>query len=135
MAFGEKKIFPLDRKPGTAIGVGIPFNAPGVFTSTYLTKDAIKVNIINFFLTNHNERYLNPTFGGNLRAFIFEQITQGNEDFLKEDIQSQLVLFFPDLIIINLEINSNADRNTVSLNLAYEIQNTGIKDEIQIIFN
>ena len=71
MAFGAKKIFPIDRKPSTAVGVDIPFNSPGVFKSTYLTKDAIRANLINFFLTNQNERYLNPTFGGNLRAFIF----------------------------------------------------------------
>ena len=83
MAFGAKKIFPLDTKPGTAVGIGLPFNAPGVFKSTYLTKDAIKNNLINFFLTNQSERYLNPNFGGNLRAFLFEQISNNNLDNLK----------------------------------------------------
>jgi hypothetical protein len=62
MAFGAKKIFPIDTKPGTAVGVALPFNAPGVFYSTYTTKDAIRNNLINFFLTNPPERYLNPTF-------------------------------------------------------------------------
>ena len=72
MAFGAQKIFPIDTKPGTAIGVSLNFSNPGVFESTYLTKDAIKNNLINFFLTNQPERYLNPLFGGNLRNFIFE---------------------------------------------------------------
>ena len=27
MAFGAKKIFPIDTKPGTGVGVSIPFNA------------------------------------------------------------------------------------------------------------
>ena len=80
MAFGAKKIFPLDTKPSVAVGVSLPFNAPNVFRSTYLTKDAIKTNLINFFLTNQGERYLNPLFGGDLRAFIFEQITNDNLD-------------------------------------------------------
>ena len=47
MAFGAKKIFPLDTKPGTAVGVAIPFNAPAVFFSTYTTQNAIKNNCSN----------------------------------------------------------------------------------------
>ena len=31
MAFGAKKIFPIDTKPGTAVGVAVPFNTPNVF--------------------------------------------------------------------------------------------------------
>jgi len=80
MAFGAKKIFPVDFKPGTAVGVALPFNGNAVFKSTYTTKDAIKYNLINFFLTNQPERYLNPLFGGNLRRFIFEQITTNDLD-------------------------------------------------------
>ena len=49
MAFGAKKIFPIDTKPGIAVGVSLPFNAPNVFYSTYTTKDSIKYNLINFF--------------------------------------------------------------------------------------
>jgi hypothetical protein len=52
MAFGAKKIFPIDTTFGTAVGVDIPFNAPAVFKSNYTTQDSIKNNLINFFLTN-----------------------------------------------------------------------------------
>jgi hypothetical protein len=45
MAYGAQKIFPIDTKPGTAVGVSIPFNAPAVFTSTYTTKDGIRNNL------------------------------------------------------------------------------------------
>jgi phage baseplate assembly protein W len=75
--------------------LSLPFNAPGVFKTTYTTKETVKYNLINFFLTNQNERYLNPTFGGNLRAFVFQQISEGNLDSLKEDIQSQFKYIFP----------------------------------------
>ena len=49
MAFASKQIFPNDLKPRVAIGVDIPFNAPGVFRSNYQTKDAIKSNLLNIF--------------------------------------------------------------------------------------
>ena len=47
MAFGAKKIFPIDTKPGTAVGVAVPFNAPNVFFQTYVTQDAIRNNLLN----------------------------------------------------------------------------------------
>ena len=49
MAYGVKQISPLDLKPSTAIGVGLPFSAPNVFSSVYTTKDQIKYNLINYF--------------------------------------------------------------------------------------
>jgi phage baseplate assembly protein W len=134
VAYGAKKIFPTDLKPRVAIGVSIPFNQPGVFGSTYITKDAIKTNLINFFLTNTNERYLNPLFGGNLRAFIFEQITSGNIDFLKEDIQSKIKRYFSNVIVNSLNILQNPDENTITVELYYSIQDTGISDNLQIEF-
>jgi len=134
MAFGAKKIFPIDTRPGTAVGVSIPFNSPAVFYSTYTTKDAIKNNLINYFLTDQTERYLNPNFGANLRSFIFTQITTGNLEGLKEYIQSQISTFFPNVIIASLNILSTPDNNEVTVDLKYNIKDTGITDQIQITF-
>jgi phage baseplate assembly protein W len=134
MAFGAKKIFPIDTKPGTGVGVGLPFNAPGVFKVTYTTREATKVNLINFFLTNKTERYLNPTFGGDLRAFIFQQITDNNLDGLKEDIQNQLGLYFPQVVVLSLNIDSFQDINQINITLKYNIQDTGITDLVEIAF-
>jgi phage baseplate assembly protein W len=134
MAFGAKKIFPIDTAPSVAVGVDIPFNAPAVFKSNYTTQASIKNNLINFFLTNKNERYLNPTFGGDLRAFIFQQITEGNTEYLKQDIQSQLSTYFPNIIIGSLGIDSFPDINQINVVLKYSIKDTGLTDEIQLAF-
>jgi phage baseplate assembly protein W len=134
MAFGAKKIYPIDTKPGTGVGVAIPFNAPGVFRTTYTTREAIKTNLINFFLTNKNEIYLNPIFGGNLRAFIFQQIDTGNLDSLKEDIQYQIGLYFPSVIIESLNIDSQPDINQINIILKYNIADTGLTDTLEIAF-
>jgi len=135
MAFGAQKIFPIDKRPSTAVGIGIPFNAPSVFNSTYFTKDAIKTNLINYFLTNTGERYLNPTFGGNLREFIFEQISEGNLDSLKETIQSKISTNFPQVIVEKLDILKSEDTNSIIVELTYNVRNTNIQDEIQLQFN
>ena len=134
MAFGAKKIFPIDTRPGTAIGIVIPFNAPAAFFSTYLTKDAIRNNLLNFFLTNKTERYLNNSFGANLRAFVFEQITNDNLENLKSDIQSLIAQYFSNIKVDSLNLLQSPDNNEITVQLNYSIINTGVTDQIQINF-
>ena len=134
MAFGAQQIFPIDFNKSAAVGVNIPFSAPGVFQPNYTTKDAIKSNLINYFLTNEGERPLNPTFGGGLRNFIFEQITTDNLDFLEERIQSDLGVFFPNIAVGNLEILKQEDLNIITVSLTYNVINTNISDTLEINF-
>ena len=134
MAFGAKKIFPIDQRPGTAVGISIPFNAPNVFSSTYTTKDAIRNNLLNFFLTNTSERYLNPNFGSNLRALLFEQITTGNLEFLQQNIQNLIAKYFSNINVENIDITPQQDSNEVFAKITYSIIDTGIVDNIQIGF-
>tara|TARA_Y100000361_G_scaffold152771_1_gene173011 strand:- start:928 stop:1341 length:414 start_codon:yes stop_codon:yes gene_type:complete len=129
------QIFPNDLKPSVGIGVDIPFNKPGVFSSNYQTKDAIKNNLINFFLTNNGERFMNPTFGGGLRDFIFEQISDNNTSNLKLQIQDQLNVFFSRINVLEFDILTDPDQYTITVFLKYSILNTGIVDSITIDFN
>ena len=134
MAFGAQQISPIDFNKSAAVGVDIPFSAPGVFRSNFTTAKAIKNNLINYFLTNQGERPLNPTFGGGLRAFIFEQITDNNLDFLQEQIQEDLNLFFPSVKVGNLEVLKQEDTNTITVELTYNVINTNISDTLEIDF-
>ena len=132
MAFNEQQISPLDFNPATGVGVNIPFSANGVFQSNFQTKDAIKNNLINFLLTNPGEQYLNPTFGGGIREFIFSQITDDNLDFLKEDISEKIGIFFPDVNVTSLNVFGNPDFNSISIDINYRITNTNITDAINL---
>ena len=135
MAFGAKRIFPIDTRPSVGVGVAIPFNAPAVFRTTYTTQNAIKNNLINFFLTEPGEIYLNPTFGGGLRSFIFEQITNNTTELLKEDIQAKINRYFPNVIVSSLEVFQNNDSNSLIVLINYTIADTAISDEIEIAFS
>jgi phage baseplate assembly protein W len=134
MAFGARNIFPIDTQPGTAVGVAIPFNNNSVFFSTYTTQDAIRNNLLNFFLTNKGDIYLNPNFGANLRIFIFEQISSDSMDSLKETVQSLISQYFVNIKVDNLNILQSPDTNEITIQLYYTIINTGITDQIQISF-
>jgi hypothetical protein len=134
MAFGAQKIYPIDTKPSVAVGIAFPFDVPGVFRQTYYTKDAIKYNLLNYFLTDPPERYLNPNFGAGLRSFIFEQISNQNLDGLKETIGTQLREFFPNVVVRELNIFSIPDQNQITVQLKYSVLDTNINDQIELVF-
>ena len=134
MAFGQQQIFPIDLNNSAAVGISLPFNGPAVFKSNYQTKDSIKYNLINFFLTNPGERLLNPTFGGGIRNFIFEQIYNDNIEFLLEDISLKVRNYFPNIQIEDLNVSRNENNNEISINFTYTVINTNIQDEIKISF-
>jgi len=132
MAFNPQQIYPIDLNASKAVGVDLPFNGSSVFKPNFLTKDAIKNNLINFFLTNPGERYLNPTFGAGLRAFVFEQITTDNLDGLKRNISSQVEESFPNISINSVNILQENDYNSITVTLNYSVNNTNIADNLEI---
>ena len=134
MAFGVRRVYPNDLRPRVAIGVNLPFNAPGVFEPNYLTKDAIKNNLINFFLTNPGERIENPLFGAGLRNFIFSQIQTDNLDFIKEDVQTKINDNFNNISVEEIIVFRSVDENTIKINITYSVPNTGINDTLELNF-
>ena len=133
MAFNQQQINPLDLNPNVAVGINLPLSGPAVFVSNYTTYDALKTDLINFFLTNPGERPMNPTFGGGLRDFIFSQIEEENINGLKENIEFKLQKYFPQIGISSLEVLQNADNNTLIVELKYFISNSNIQDTIVLI--
>jgi len=134
MAFNSRRINPLDLQPRKAIGVSLPLSGAAVFNSTYMTKDAIKTNIINYFLTGQGERYMNPSFGTIIRNLMFENINQSMVDRVKSTVRVGLSEYFPTVIPNDFKVIGTPDSNTVTLSLKYTIQNTNIQDEVVINF-
>ena len=105
MAFGAKKIYPIDQRPGTAVGVSIPFNAPNVFFSTYTTKDAIRNNLLNFFAIDNSNFLIFDTFGGSSLLFFSPNSLLSN---LSINIYLHLIKFIckgPDRLITYIRTN------------------------------
>lgn len=132
MAYGLKKISPLDLKPSTAIGVALPFSAPAVFSSVYTTKDQTKYNIINYLLTDPRERPFNPNFGAGLRARLFEQIDQQTFEELKQSIQTQLEAQFPQIEIRQLNVTGNPEYNSINIKFSYRLIRSNENDSVML---
>jgi len=134
MAFDVQQINPLDLQPSVGVGVGLPFSSDQVFNTTYTTRDAIKSNLINYFLTGKSERFFNPNLGAGLRAVLFDQMTEDSRDQIEYIVQTGLSTWFPNVIVNQLTTETSPDSNLFTLFLRYSIANTNIQDELLINF-
>jgi phage baseplate assembly protein W len=134
MAFGARRVYPNDLRPRVANGVNLPFSEPGVFTSNYQTRDAIKNNLINYLLTNPGERIENPSFGAGLREYIFTQIDNQDFTFIKEDLQLKIEENFDNIQLEEVSVFENENENTINVNIDYSIPNTGMNDTLELNF-
>jgi len=128
MAIILKNKFVDDLNANQAIGVSIPFSSTSVFDQTFDTATQIKSNLINYFLTNKGERLLNPTYGGDLRNFLFEAITPDALEVLQKRLEEDIVLRFPIVEIKSLTIDATEDQNLINITLIYNVLN--LEDEI-----
>ena len=128
------RVNPLDLQKNIAIGVSLPFNGPGVFKSTYTTKDQIKSNLINLLLTDKGERVMNPNFGTNLKRFLFEGITNNNIETLKDNILSSILTYIYEITVTNIVLVPNTDNNLVSLTIEYYLNISQTPDQITVQF-
>jgi phage baseplate assembly protein W len=134
MAFEVKKIDPRDLQPRVAIGVKLPFSGKAVFNSTYTSAEAIKTNLINYFLTGRGERFMNPTFGNGLQTLLFDQLTEDKVKQIDALIKADLGYYFPRIEIINISTEGIPETNTVQFALSYKVKDTNIEDELSINF-
>ena len=126
------RVNPLDLQKNIAIGVSLPFNGPGVFNSTYTTKDQIKSNLINLLLTSTGERVMNPNFGTELRKFLFEGITDSNLELLKNSLLNSIAIYIPDITVTNISIVPDTDYNLINLSVNYLVNISQNPDEVTI---
>jgi phage baseplate assembly protein W len=128
------RVNPLDLQKNIAIGVALPFNAPGVFRSTFTTKDQIKSNLVNLLLTSTGERIMNPTFGTFLKRFLFEGITDSNLESLKDNLLNSISIYIPGITVTNIIITPNTDYNSIDLYIDYIVNISQSPDQVTVQF-
>ena len=128
------RVNPLDLQKNIAIGVSLPFNGPGVFNSTYTTKDQIKSNLVNLLLTDVGERVMNPAFGTYLKQFLFEGITDENLELIKNSLLNSIEIFVPEITVNEILITPNPDYNLLDLSVNYTVNISQSPDQVTVQF-
>ena len=126
----EYKISTLDINKNRGIGITIPFDPVNVFKITYTTKDQIKSNLLNFLLTNKGERVFNPDFGADIRALVFNQMSDLDE--IKESISDRISLYFPEIEITEFSFTPNYNTNTLFIKISYKMNTEQDSISIQV---
>ena len=132
MAIILKNKFVDDLNANQAIGVSIPFSSTSVFNQTFDTATQIKSNLINYFLTNKGERLLNPTYGGDLRNFLFEQLTINTDVDIRTYLVNQISTVFNNITIEELDINFDEERNQMNISFNFTYNTSGETDTIEL---
>ena len=125
---------PTGNKPSNAVSFGFPFSGPAVFNPVYSNREALKANLINWFLTNKGERILNPNFGANLRAYIFEAINTNTFDVLEMKIKEDINNYFPTVNIQDLQVLGSEEFQRVKIILKYFDSNFNSNDTVELTF-
>jgi len=95
--------------------------------------DAVKQSIKNIVLTDRGERLYNPTFGGNIRALLFENKTPQTFISIKEQIKDVLEAHEPRAEIIDIVVADTFDDHTVDVSIIFRVINIQDPITLQII--
>jgi hypothetical protein len=81
-------------------------------------------SVLNILRTNHGERPFNYTFGANLRAYLFENMTQITAASMSTSIETALKNWEPRLEVLNTNIQAKADENDVMVTVTGKVIST-----------
>jgi phage baseplate assembly protein W len=92
-------------------------------------------NLVNLLLTDVGERVMNPTFGCNLKRFLFEGITDENLDALINSLSDSISIFIPEVTVTNITVIPNTDYNLIDLTVDYILNISQTPDQVTVQFN
>ncbi len=120
----------VDLNPKQGIGLDLPFEGDRLFNVNYLTKDQVKANLINLFLTSPGERLQNPLFGVGLKSLLFENDV--NTGQIKSLIEEQVQLYVPDVVIKNVDLDLKRDENKLTITFTYSFRYEKSPQQLEI---
>lgn len=156
MAYNVRRIAPVDLEGRKIIGVKLPFGGSFsetyehgleldkrrdrlrrtrarsvIFVPTYQTKDAIRANLMNYFLTAKGERYFNLPFGNELLKSLFEHDTPERREIILDQTRRDLQVWFPKVAVLELKLTA-IHEHALQLYLKYAIREANTIDDLVI---
>jgi phage baseplate assembly protein W len=89
--------------------------------------EAIKNSVANCFLTSPGQKILNPTFGVDLRRFLFEPINKYTADVIQDDIIRKLSLSEPRIEVSGVLVVPKPDDNEYEIYLQINVPSLNVE--------
>ncbi len=106
--------------------INITFKKHPVTDDLVVSKDAsaIKQAIVNLLLTNKGERLMNPTYGSDIRSYLFEPMDFGTANQIKNNIRDTIETFEPRIRELQISATPNFDDNGFDITMTYNVIGT-----------
>ena len=109
---------------GTGWAFPPEFNKDKASVEMSSDEDDIKSSLQILLSTTLGERILQPTYGCNLRDYLFEPIDTSMKTFLTDLITKAILYFEPRILLEKTEINVKNEEGYVQFLLTYTIKTT-----------
>jgi len=98
-------------------------------------EDAVKRSIRNIILTNKGEKLMDPQFGSNINALLFEQMTPASEDILKHYVISAIENHEPRAKVLGVIVSALYDMNAYGVTVVFNTINTKEPITMELLIN
>ncbi len=89
---------------------------------------AVVTSLKNILTTSPGEKILNPTFGLDLRDYLFEPVSETGGFFLGKDLFDGLILQEPRIKINNIRIKVNEDEQQYDIDLNISVPSLNVNN-------
>ncbi len=83
--------------------------------------EAVKNSVVNALLTTPGEKILDPTYGVDLRQYLFEPIDDFTTDLIKDDIEIKLPQMEPRIVLKSVNVIADEDNNQYNIELQIDV--------------
>jgi len=88
--------------------------------------EAVQNSIATVFTTAPGQKILNPTFGLDLRMYLFEPISENSAFFIRDDIFNNLSIYEPRVVVRNVYVKPNVDEQLYEITLQIDVPQLNI---------
>ena len=88
--------------------------------------EAVQNSIATVFTTAPGQKILNPTFGLDLRMYLFEPISENSAFFIRDDIFNNLSTYEPRVVVRNVSVKPNVDEQLYEITLQIDVPQLNI---------
>jgi len=98
-----------------------------------INEDSVAQSIRNIVLTDRGERVMNPEYGCDIRALLFENFSPGTEQVIKNTVTDAINAYEPRAKILDVRITPLPDNNIVSVSIVFRVINTDTPRVVDLI--
>jgi phage baseplate assembly protein W len=88
--------------------------------------ESVKNSVVNALLTTPGEKILDPTYGVDLRQYLFEPIDDFTTDLIRDDIEIKLPRMEPRIVLKSVNVVADEDNNQYNIELQIDVPSLDI---------